>query len=51
MYMKFNDLEKQYESALNEGFFDRLKARVGQATGAVQGAGQQVKGMAQHSIP
>jgi hypothetical protein len=33
-----------YDQILEEGLFDRLKARGSQAMGAVQGAGQQLKG-------
>ena len=33
-----------YDQIIEEGLFDRLKARGSQAMGAVQGAGQQLKG-------
>jgi len=33
-----------YDQILEEGLFDRLKARGSQAMGAVQGSGQQLKG-------
>lgn len=50
--MKNHKLDEQmlmeaYDQILEEGLFDRLKARGSQAMGAVQGAGQQLKGKAQ----
>lgn len=37
-------LMEAYEQVLEEGLFDRLKARGAQAIGAVKGAGQQIAG-------
>ena len=37
-------LNEAYDQIIEEGLFDRLKARGSQAMGAVQGAGQQLKG-------
>lgn len=49
--MKKTDLEllaEAYEQ-VNEGLFDRLKARGAQAVGAVKGAGQQITGKVQQA--
>ena len=47
--MKRSDLDLIAEAydVVNEGLFDRLKARGAQAVGAVKGAGQQLAGKAQ----
>jgi hypothetical protein len=45
-----NQDQKNLEELLEEGIFDRLKARGAQAVGAVKGAGQQLKGAAQEKI-
>jgi len=47
-----NDIELLAEAydQVNEGLFDRLKARGSQALGAVKGAGQQIAGKAQQAV-
>jgi len=47
MTKKDQDLLAEAYGAVNEGLFDRLKARKDQAVGAVKGVGDRVKGAAQ----
>ena len=47
MTRKDQDLLAEAYGAVNEGLFDRLKARKDQAVGAVKGVGDRVKGAAQ----
>jgi hypothetical protein len=47
MTKKDQDLLAEAYGAVNEGLFDRLKARKDQAVGAVKGVGSRVKGAAQ----
>jgi hypothetical protein len=52
MRLSKNDQEligEAYEQ-MNEGMFDRFKARGSQALGAVKGAGQQIAGKAQQAV-
>lgn len=44
-----NQDQKNLEEIIEEGIFDRFKARGSQALGAVKGAGQQLKGAAQQT--
>ena len=47
-YCSSNQLNEN--TALNEGLFDRLKARGSQAVGGVKGLGQQIAGKAQQAV-
>lgn len=44
-----NEDQRNLEELIEEGFFDRMKARGSQAAGAIRGAGQQIKGGVQQA--
>lgn len=44
-----NEDQRNLEELIEEGFFDRMKARGSQAVGAIRGVGQQIKGGVQQA--